>query len=116
MIDALARAARRCLLPVCALTLAGCGWLTGENGLFSDNSDDYAKAQEGKPLVVPDDLDETEIGDPWPIPDIPDPVRVVLYSDSAPRPNALFASDANQEVKIQRIGDAFGYVKERLGS
>ena len=99
------RATKWCLPAFLTTLLCGCGWLTGEDGLLSDNSGEYAEAKEGKDLVVPDDLDQTEIGDPWPIPEIPDPVRLVLYPDKAPRPDALYASEANQEVKIQRIGD-----------
>jgi outer membrane protein assembly factor BamC len=93
---------------ICAAALlsvvAGCGWMRSEKGWLPDRSEDYVQVAENRPLVIPEGLDTTRVQDPFPIPPITDRMRPEFYPKSPPRPDAIYASDNRDEVRIQRLG------------
>jgi outer membrane protein assembly factor BamC len=84
--------------------LGGCAWLT-DNRFFADRSDDYLEVSENSPLLIPDGLDTARVQDPYPIPQITDRLRPEYYPKRPPRPDAIYASDNREDVRIQRLGD-----------
>jgi outer membrane protein assembly factor BamC len=87
------------------VTLGGCAWLTGENGIFKDRSDEYLQARESKGLQIPEGLHTERVQDPFPIPPITDRLRPEFYPKRPPAPDAIYASDSRDEVRIQRLGE-----------
>ena len=54
----------------CTITLTGCGWLYGEEGLVKDNEYTYLDSKVGNALIIPEGMDDIRIVDEYPIPDI----------------------------------------------
>ncbi len=88
-----------------ATVLAGCGWMSDDKGFFVDRTNDYLKATEGPPLVVPEDLSSTAIQSTMAIPEISSTQRHVNFEGGAPRPEAIYAREEAEGVKIQKLGD-----------
>ena len=93
------------LRAVPVLLLAGCSWMSDDKGVFVDKSDDYLQAEENQPLEIPPGLDTERVQDPFPIPDITDRLRPEYYPKRPPRPDAIYANDNRDEVRIQRLGE-----------
>ncbi|MGD8416358.1 MAG: outer membrane protein assembly factor BamC [Pseudomonadales bacterium] len=85
--------------------LGGCGWFNDDKGIFVNRDDDYLDLQERAPLVVPTDLDSDRVADPYPIPRTPRQLNPEFYPGRPPRPDAIFANDNRDEVRIQRLSD-----------
>lgn len=83
----------------------GCGWLNDDKGIFVNRDDDYIDVVERNPLIVPSDLQSTRVADPNPIPRAPRQLNPEFYPFKPPRPDAIFANDNRDEVRIQRLGD-----------
>ncbi len=92
-------------LTICLMLLTGCGWMSDDKGFFVDRSNDYLKAKEGPPLVVPEDLSSTSIQNTMAIPQISSTQRHVNFEGGAPRPEAIYAREEAEGVKIQKLGD-----------
>lgn len=91
------------IVPI--VLLGGCAWLTGENGFFADKSGEYLDVRENTPLLIPEGLDTARVQDPFPIPPITDRLRPEYYPKRPPRPDAIYANDNRDDVRIQRLGD-----------
>lgn len=87
------------------LLLAGCSWFSDDKGVFVDRSDDYLHTSEKQALVIPPGLDTGRVQDPYPVPDITSRLRPEYYPDRPPRPDAIYADDNRDEVRIQRLGE-----------
>ena len=87
------------------LLVAGCGWFSDDKGIFVDKSDDYLDVSENDPLVIPPGLLPGRVEDPFPIPEITDRLRPEYYPGQPPRPDAIYANDNRDEVRIQRLGE-----------
>ncbi len=87
----------------------GCSWLDwmrpGEEGLILNPRDDYLEAQQHNALVVPEDLRNLNNTDPFPIPPTPIPENPSFYPERPPLPDAIYANDNRDEVRLQRLGD-----------
>jgi outer membrane protein assembly factor BamC len=90
------------LLPV---LLAGCGWLNDDRGLIVNRADDYLDARAAPPLELPDDLNRGAIHDTLVVPDVPQSSHSARYPNEAPRPEAIYARDEAQGIKIQKLGE-----------
>jgi len=94
---------------VCALLTVllttGCGWMNDDKGIFVNRDDDYIDMEERQALVVPSDLQDAKVADPYPIPRTPRQLNPEFYPFKPPRPDAIFASDNRDEVRIQRLAD-----------
>lgn len=88
-----------------ALVLAGCGWMNDGEGLILDPSDDYMDAEQDQVLVVPEDLRNLTNTDPFPIPVAPQPINPRYYPRRPPLPDAIYANDNRDEVRIQTLGE-----------
>ncbi len=99
------RSGARLILVVSTLLSAGCGWMSDDKGFFVDRSQDFLKATERPPLVVPDGLSSVAIQDSMPIPTITSAQRRVNFEGGAPRPDTLYARDESKGVRIQKLGD-----------
>ncbi len=95
----------RLALAMCVTLLVGCGWMSDDKGFFVDRSNDYLKATEGPPLVVPEDLSSTSIQNTMAIPAVSSNQRHVNFEGGAPRPEAIYAREEAEGVKIQKLGD-----------
>lgn len=84
--------------------LAGCGWFADDEGFFVNRSDDYIEARQGPELIVPEDLDPIP-ADPFPVPPIPAQQNARFYPGRTPLPDAIYAMDNRDEVRMQRLGD-----------
>lgn len=87
------------------LVMTGCSWFNDDKGVFVNKSDDYLDVHENKPLVIPEGLDTARVQDPFPVPEITDRLRPEYYPKQPPRPDAIYATDNRDEVRIQRLGD-----------
>jgi outer membrane protein assembly factor BamC len=95
------------LLVGISLSQIGCGWLGGDKGIFRDRSNDYLKADNIKPLVLPEGKQApASMGELYPIP--PVSATDFGYDPNAdyeiPRPLPLAANLQQENVKIQRVG------------
>ena len=87
------------------LAVTGCRWMNDDKGIFVNRDDDYIDMVERSSLVVPSDLQSTKVADPYPIPRTPRQLNPEYYPTRPPRPDAIFANDNRDEVRIQRLGD-----------
>jgi outer membrane protein assembly factor BamC len=95
----------RMLIVIVLTSLAGCRFMNDDKGFFVNREDDYLNMVERESLVVPNDLQSTKVADPYPIPRAPRQLNPEFYPKGPPRPNAIFASDNRDEVRIQRLND-----------
>ncbi|MXW51058.1 MAG: outer membrane protein assembly factor BamC [Gammaproteobacteria bacterium] len=87
-----------------ALLAGGCGWFSDDRGFFVNRSDDYIDARAAPRLVIPEDLGET-LEDPFPIPPVPAQENARFYPGRAPLPDAIYANDNRDAIRIQRLGE-----------
>jgi uncharacterized lipoprotein len=87
------------------VVVSGCGWMSDDKGIFVNRDDDYIDMEERPALVVPSDLQSSKVADPYPIPRTPRQLNPEYYPFKPPRPDAIFASDNRDEVRIQRLAD-----------
>lgn len=84
-------------------SLAGCGYLFGDDGVFRDDVNDYRKAEELPPIQVPEGKEATNLAEIYAIPQI-EAEPQLIDQDKVPRPAPLVAANAEQLVRIQRLG------------
>lgn len=93
------------ILGLC-LSQTGCGLFFGEEGIFRNRSNNYLKADNIPPLVLPNGKSSTSMGEIYPIP----PISATDFGyDSSldneiPRPLPLAANLREDKVRIQRVG------------
>lgn len=90
---------------ISALLLASCGWMNDGEGLILTPADDYMEAEQDQELIVPEDLRSLTNTDPFPIPVAPQPINPRYYPSRPPLPDAIYANDNRDEVRIQALGD-----------
>ena len=88
------------LLPTLAV---GCGWF-GKNQPEEKDPNDYLQAKPVADLRVPADLPSRPGLDPFPVPEIPPQTNPSFYPRKPPLPDAMYANDNRNEVRIQRLG------------
>ena len=77
--------------------LSGCNWLG-----IRDRSNDYLLAEETQPTVIPGEMDSANLGQIFPIPQIP--VEIIdAETFEVPRPQPASVNTFEQLVKIQSI-------------
>ena len=96
--------AKTAAVALLVLLASGCGWFSDDRGFFVNRSDDYIDAREAPRLVIPDDLGEN-LEDPFPIPPVPAQENPRFYPGRAPLPDAIYANDNRDAIRIQRLGD-----------
>lgn len=90
-----------------SLLLSGCGFFFGDEGIFRNRENDYLKADNIPPLVLPPGKRSETMGELYPIPQITttdfgyDP-EALDYE--VPRPMPISANLVQENVKIQRVG------------
>ncbi len=97
--------ARRFAPIACATLLSSCGWFNDDKGIFVDRSDDYLKAKERPPLLVPEDLSSAAIQSTNPVPELASTRHHVNFDRGAPRPETIYAREEAEGVKIQKLGE-----------
>jgi len=96
----------RILLVSLTLLLSACGWFQrGDDGLFLNPKDDYLSSVQHNDLVVPEDMRDLTNTDPFPIPVVPESANPTYYPNRPPLPDAIYANDNRDEVRIQRLGE-----------
>ena len=96
----------RLIVLAFSVCIGGCGWFGGDDdGLFKNPADDYLEARQDDELRVPDDLRSLQGSDPFPIPATPDPANPIFYPKEPPLPDAIYANNNRDEVRIQRLGE-----------
>ncbi len=94
----------RALLIPLFLLLSGCGFLFGDDGMFRDSSADYENAQELEPIKLPPGRQSERINEIYAIPPIESEPQFAS-GDDVPRPAPLVSGNADQLVRIQKLGD-----------
>jgi outer membrane protein assembly factor BamC len=84
--------------------VAGCSWFNDDEGVFVNKSDDYLDAKGQTGLVIPEDLSRDRVRDPFPIPPSTPQLNPEFFPERPPQPNAIYANDTRDEVRIQRLG------------
>lgn len=89
-------------------SLSGCGVFFGDDGVFRNRENDYLKADNLPPLVLPAGTNKEALGELYPIP----PISASDFGYDAtaseydvPRPMPLSANMLQDNVKIQRVGE-----------
>lgn len=94
---------RQLCLILLVLLSTGCGWWNDDKGVFVNREDDYIDVEERRALIIPSDLEAGQVADPLPIPPANTVLNAEYYPEEPPRPDAIFASDNRDEVRIQRL-------------
>lgn len=84
------------------LTLGGCGYLVGEDGLFPDRQGDYLESPVAPPLQVPAELDSFTLAESFPVPAAESISGGVFVTPPPPRE---LDTRVREGVIIQRFGD-----------
>lgn len=87
------------------LSLSACSWINDGEGIIIDPDDDYLEVEVAEPLKVPADLKSLEHSDPFPIPFVPKSANPRYFPDRPPLPDAMYANDNRDEVRLQRLGE-----------
>ena len=95
----------RLLAFIVPFIVAGCSWINDGEGLILNPGDDYMDAEKEPDLTVPEDLRSLSNTDPFPIPNAPQPQNPRYYPKRPPLPDAIYANDNRDEVRIQALGD-----------
>ena len=91
-----------------ASILTGCGLLPlmpFNNGSDKPTSTTYIDLRPQAPLEVPEDLRQSEPSQVSAIPEIIEQRNASYYPDRPPLPDAKYASDNRDEVRVQRLGN-----------
>lgn len=91
-------------ISLLGVSSSGCGYLFGDDGFFRDTSNDYRRAPEAPVIALPDGKSSDRLNEIYAIPAI-DSEPQLINADSVPRPAPLVAANADQLVRIQRLGD-----------
>ncbi len=86
---------------VLILTLSGCGWLTGEDGLIRDSREDYRQAQVTEPLELPAEADKQAIRELYYIPGAGQTLAFQGDEFKVPRPD-MQAAAGPKELKAYK--------------
>jgi outer membrane protein assembly factor BamC len=105
---ATSKLARYGYLVCLSVSLSGCGIFFGDDGVFRNRENDYLKADNLPPLVLPAGTNKEAMGELYPIP----PISAADFGYDAtaseyevPRPMPLSANMLQDNVKIQRVGE-----------
>lgn len=94
-----------CAFGAIVFLLAGCGrWANDDKGFVVDRSDDYLDVSVREALVVPGDLNDGRVREPFSIPEIGNNSGTT-YPDKAPRPAPILSGATTEGVKIQKLGE-----------
>ncbi len=100
--------ARYGYLVCLSVSLSGCGIFFGDDGVFRNRENDYLKADNLPPLVLPAGTNKEAMSELYPIP----PISAADFGYDAtasdyevPRPMPLSANMLQDNVKIQRVGE-----------
>jgi outer membrane protein assembly factor BamC len=91
-------------LVLLVLLSSSCGWARDDKGIFVNREDDYIDVKERRALIIPSDLEAGQVTDPLPLPPANTVLNAEYFPEEPPRPDAIFASDNRDEVRIQRLG------------
>ena len=100
--------APKIVLVTTASILTGCGLLPlmpFNNGSDKPTSTTYIDLRPQAPLEVPEDLRQSELSQVSAIPEIIEQRNASYYPDRPPLPDAKYASDNRDEVRVQRLGN-----------
>ena len=93
------------LLTSCAV-MVGCSWVPdvgGLVGLGEEERESYIDTRPLPPMQIPEGLNGDSIQDALPVPKIAEQRNPSFYPARPPLPNALYASDNRNEVRVQRL-------------
>ena len=85
-----------------SLSVSGCSWLFGEEGVFPEHSNDYLDAQESAEIVLPEGITAKNIRTDYPIPELA-LSQVLPAKFEVPRVEPLDTVDNKGSVRIQRF-------------
>ena len=100
--------APKIVLVTTASILTGCGLLPlmpFNNGSDKPTSTTYIDLRPQAPLEVPEDLRQSDPSQVSAIPEIIEQLNASYYPDRPPLPDAKYASDNRDEVRVQRLGN-----------
>ena len=86
------------------LSVSGCGYIFGDQGVFRDSSEDYKKAPQTPPVTMPAGVESAPLRDIYVIPPVDDNY-LAEGEFEVPRPAPLASGAGRETVKIQKLGD-----------
>ena len=106
-------------LVVLALSLTGCGSIKnpvyGEHGLIRDRSQDYALAESGQRLVIPENIQARETRDLLVVPQVEMTASRSTGRFQVPRPEFFYADPTSDSVNLARLeGERVIFVDEPI--
>lgn len=94
------------LMVALTFSLSGCGLFFGDEGWLRNRSSDYLRADNIPPLKLDENLDQSALGELYPIaPLSQSELEALPESYDIPRPLPLSANMLEESVKIQRLGN-----------
>jgi outer membrane protein assembly factor BamC len=93
------------VLLALSVSVTGCSWLIGDNGMFRDRGDDYRAATSEKPLQVPSGLSSSAIEDQLVIPRARGGEAPLVGEFEVPRPESINPTAEAEQVKLQKLGE-----------
>lgn len=101
---------KQAILILVSLTLGACGTLSalpfigGDDQPQKPKKQTYVDLRAQPPLQVPEDLSAIDLAGVVPDLDTSDEINASYYPDKPPLPDALYAADNRDEVRMQRLG------------
>lgn len=89
---------------VALLSVSGCGYLFGDDGVFRSRAEDYKQSPEVPLIVVPEGKSADFMQEIYAIPEI-DESLVLAGEFEVPRPVPLVSGASDEIVRIQKLGD-----------
>jgi outer membrane protein assembly factor BamC len=99
------KTSRAVFLLVALTTLAGCGYIFGDEGIFRSRAEDYKRAPEMPIIAVPEGKSSDFSQEIYAIPYVEDSL-VLAGEFEVPRPTPLVAGTSDEIVRIQKLGEA----------
>lgn len=87
-----------------SLSLNGCSWLFGNEGIFPTRAHDYLDAKESPPLTLPEGVEIDEADDEYPVPQL-NLSQLLPEQFAVPRVEPLVSIEQKGSVRIQRLAD-----------
>ncbi len=99
------------IIVILSTCFIGCSYISGPNGLFPDNSDDFFKEDLSEDLITDDN--EISKDDHYPVFAAGEFQKEAIET---PKPRQIFSSSESKEVQLRRLGELLWVYVEALPS
>ena len=99
------------IIVILSTCFIGCSYISGPNGLFPDNSDDFFKEDLSEDLITDDNKISKD--DHYPVFAVGEFQKEAIET---PKPRQIFSSSESKEVQLRRLGELLWVYVEALPS